>query len=90
MITWNSKKQATVALSTSETKYIICVWLALRQEQKEAMETFCDDKEPTCCSGTKHMDICYHFICDLVAKGKLVVRYCSTQEQIGDIIVKSL
>ena len=56
MITWSSKKQATVALSTSEAKYVVAtsaacqaIWLRrvlanLQQEQKGATKIFCDDK----------------------------------------------
>ncbi|XP_020533827.1 uncharacterized mitochondrial protein AtMg00810-like [Jatropha curcas] len=56
VITWSSKKQATVALSTSEAKYIIAtsaacqaIWLRkvladLQQEQKGAIKIFSNNK----------------------------------------------
>ena len=96
MITWSSKKQATVALSTSEAEYIAAtcqaIWLRrvladLQQEQKGATEIFCDNKATismtknlTFHSRTKHIDIRYHFIRDLVAKEEITLEYCSTHE----------
>jgi len=55
-ITWSSKKQATLALSTSKAEYVAAtsaacqaIWLRrvltdLQQEQKVATEIFCDNK----------------------------------------------
>jgi len=52
-----------------------------------ATEIFCDNKATismtknlTFHSRTKHIDIRYHFICDLVAKEEISMEYCSTQE----------
>ncbi|KAF2303067.1 hypothetical protein GH714_013211 [Hevea brasiliensis] len=109
VITWSSKKQATVALSTSEVEYITTtsaacqtIWLRrlladLQQEQKGATEIFCDNKttismtkNPTFHSRTKHIELRHHFICDLIAKEEIILKYCSTNEQLADILTKAL
>jgi len=47
-------------------------------------------KNPAFHSRTKHIDIRFHFIRDLVAKEEITLKYCSTQEQLADILTKSL
>ncbi|TYH18023.1 hypothetical protein ES288_A05G236600v1 [Gossypium darwinii] len=61
------------------------------------MEIFCDNKEtitmtknPTFHNRTKHVDIRYHFIRDLVANGEITLEYYSTQDQLADVLTKSL
>jgi len=109
VITWSSKKQATVPLSSTKAEYIAATssacqanWLRrvladLEQEQKGAIEIYCDNKaaismtkNPTFHSRTKHIDIRYHFIRDMVAKKEINLIYCSTQEQLADVLRKSL
>ena len=69
----------------------------LQQEQRGETEIFCDNnktismtKNSTLHRRTKHIDICYHFICDLVAKEEILLEYCSTQEQLADVLTKAL
>ena len=109
VITWSSKKQATVALSTSEAEYVAAtsatcqaIWLRrvlaeLQQEQEGPTEIFCDNKatismtrNPTFHSRTKHIELRHHFIRDLVANEEIVLKYCSTNEQLADILTKTL
>lgn len=78
------------------------IWLRrllaeVNQEQEGATEIFCDNvaaismsKNPAFHSRTKHIDIRHHFIRDLVAEGKITLEYCSTHEQVADILTKSL
>jgi len=78
------------------------VWLRrvladLQQVQKGATEIFCDNKatismtkNPTFHSRTKHIDIRYHFIRDLVAKEEILLEYCKTQDQLADVLTKAL
>jgi hypothetical protein len=39
---------------------------------------------------SKHIDIKYHFIRELVHQGKITIRYCPTQEMTADIFTKPL
>ncbi|KAK2981110.1 hypothetical protein RJ640_021164 [Escallonia rubra] len=108
-ITWTSKRQATVALSSSEAEYIAAtssacqaVWLRklladLLQDQKGATEIFCDNasaiamtKNPVYHGRSKHIDIRHHFIRELVANEVISLKFCGTNEQVADILTKSL
>lgn len=39
---------------------------------------------------TKHIDIKYHFIRELVANGEISLKFCGTEEQVADSLTKSL
>ena len=39
---------------------------------------------------SKHIEIRYHFICDYVHRGVVELQYISTDEQVVDILTKSL
>ena len=39
---------------------------------------------------SKHIDIDYHFVREMVAKGGLIVRHVPTQSQVADIFTKGL
>jgi hypothetical protein len=47
-------------------------------------------KNPFFHKKTKHIDIQYHFVRDLVQQGVLEIMYCSTEEQVADIFTKAL
>jgi len=38
----------------------------------------------------KHIDICFHFICWIITKGKLKLVYCPTEDMIADTLTKAL
>jgi hypothetical protein len=39
---------------------------------------------------SKHIEICYHYICDMVQRGALKLEYISTDEQVADMLTKPL
>lgn len=39
---------------------------------------------------SKHIDVRYHFLRDLVREGKIELVHCSTDEQVSDIMTKPL
>ncbi|KAA0056486.1 Retrovirus-related Pol polyprotein from transposon TNT 1-94 [Cucumis melo var. makuwa] len=106
VITWSSKIQATVALSSSEAEYAVAtsaacqaIWLRrmlteLQHEQEGATVIFCDSKATI--SMTKNPP--FHsrkstltFTFILfVAKEEVSLSYCSTHEQCTDILTKVL
>jgi hypothetical protein len=47
-------------------------------------------KDPVAHSRTKHIDVRYHYIRELVAFGKTSVEYCPTEDMLADILTKPL
>ena len=37
---------------------------------------------------TKHIDVCYHFICEVVEDRKAAVQYILTRDNVSDIFTK--
>ena len=106
LITWKSKKQESVALSTAESEYISAslaatdaMWI-----KKLLLELKIDIGKPVLhmdnqsaiaianSSGdhnrSKHIDIRVHFLREKVQEGQLVIKHCSTQDQLADLLTK--
>jgi hypothetical protein len=47
-------------------------------------------KDPVAHSRTKHIDVCYYYIKELVIGGKVTVDYCPTKDMTADILTKPL
>ena len=108
-ITWSSKKQASVALSTAEAEYIAAthaakqiIWQhSLFQELEIDLPTmstiFLGNQaaiaiahHPEFHACTKHIDIAYHLLRDLIKSGTLNLVYINTHQNIADIFTKGL
>ncbi|WVZ53202.1 LOW QUALITY PROTEIN: hypothetical protein U9M48_004175 [Paspalum notatum var. saurae] len=106
LVSWSSKKQNCVSLSTAEAEYIAagssCAQLLyMKQTLKDygvelaRIPLLCDNESavnnnPVQHSRTKHIDIRHHFIRDHVAKGDILLRNVGTKEQLADIFTKPL
>ncbi|CAI7730293.1 unnamed protein product [Closterium sp. NIES-54] len=108
-ISWQSKRQPVVALSTTESEHIsLCqciqegVWLKhlfgeFGHEFDGGVPVFVDNQsaialaENACLHGrTKHMQVRWHFIREMVASGEVILRWCPTNHQAADILTKPL
>ena len=110
-ISWSSKKQSCIALSTMEAKYIACsasvqeaVWLRRFLQYLEIVKTasepvtiFCDSmaalacaKDPKYHGKTKHIQIRYHYVRDMVAQKEVILKHISTSEMVADPLTKPI
>ena len=107
-ISWASKKQTSVALSTIEAEYVAlsnaskdACWIKqllkdLGRPQDEitiktdSQGAIALTKNPEQHPKTKHIDIRYHFVRDLIEKGVIKLEYCPTADMVADILTKGL
>jgi len=110
-ISWASKKQKSIALSTTEAEYMAMtqaakeiLWLQVLLDEIGAFKhispistLYADNqgaialaRNPEYHARTKHIDIQYHFIRDLITSAKLDLRFCPSSDMIADIMTKSL
>ncbi|KAL0386488.1 UNVERIFIED_CONTAM: Retrovirus-related Pol polyprotein from transposon TNT 1-94 [Sesamum latifolium] len=75
-ITWCSKKQPCISLSTMEAEYVA--------------STIAYAKDPKYHGRTKHIDTRYHFIRDSIAQGEVILRHIPTNDMIPDPFTKPL
>jgi len=108
-VSWSSRKQELVTLSTAEAEYVVVmhtakegIWLCrltgeILTSKPESMTLYCDNQAAlkltqdnnyhTC---TKHIDIRYHFIWNVVEWGLIDLQYCPTDDMTTDILTKAL
>ena len=110
-ITWSSKKQPCIALSTMKAEYVAClavvqeaVWLRrffknlkVVKDASDPVTIHCDSmaalayaKDSKYHGRTKHIDIRYHYIRDMVAHNKVVLKHISTSLMIADTFTKPI
>ncbi|XP_039128913.1 uncharacterized mitochondrial protein AtMg00810-like [Dioscorea cayenensis subsp. rotundata] len=86
-ISWGSRKQDVVPLSTTEVEYIASTGAACQVDNLSAIAVA---KNPADHGRTKHIDVRYHFIRGLVSEGVISLYHCSTEDHIADIFTKPL
>jgi hypothetical protein len=107
-ISWMSKRQAVVALSTTESEYMaathaskeavwlqrLCSGIGLVQE---VVRIECDNqseiflaKNPAYHSKTKHIDVQYHFVRDMIEEKKVSLMKVDTLKNVADSLTKSM
>ena len=108
-VSWFSRKQKSVALSTVEAEYMAsnlasyeALWLRklmvdLFDQELRPTVIHCDNQScirlyenPVFHDRSKHIEIRYHFIQDYVQRGAVMLKYISTDEQVANILMKSL
>ena len=107
-VSWQSKKQPTVALSTCESElYAECMgtqeilWLSglMNEIRIKSLQPvlYGDNQSAIACAQngvrserTKHIDIKYNFITDVIERGQLRMQWIPTDQQQADILTKAL
>eukprot|EP00253_Pinus_taeda_P031943 PITA_31943 len=108
-ISWMSRKQKSVALSTAEAKYIaasmasceaVWLWKLFSELFGFTLGTtviLCDNQSgirllenPVFHDRSKHIDIKYHYISDMVQQGAIRLQHIGTDDQVADILTKPL
>jgi len=109
VVSWSSRKQPMVTLSTTEAEFIAAascacqgVWLRripekLGHVQGMCTTIYCDNnsaiklsRNPVLHGRSKHIDVRFHFLRELTRDGVVELVYCSTQEQVSDIVTQPL
>ena len=57
---------------------------------EDNQSTICLAKNQHTHGRTKHIDIKYHFICNMVEAGRIKLAYCPTENMIADMFTKGL
>jgi transposase InsO family protein len=108
-VSWYSRKQEIVTLSTAEAKYVAAthaakeaIWLrrlifklfplpttptTIHCDNQAAIKLAMDDNYH---ARTKHIDIHYHFIRQVIAEKTIMLIYCPTDDMAADFLTKSL
>jgi hypothetical protein len=108
-VSWSSRKQELVTLSTAEAEYVAATHAAkegiwLRRLLSELFPpappttTLHCNNQAACKlattdnfhARTKHIDIRYHFILQVIEDGSLNIVYCPTDDMIADTLTKAV
>ena len=104
-ISWCSKRQPTVSLSTTEAEYGAAqenTWLKLLMEDwhqkiEYPIPLHCDNQfairlteNPMFRARTKHVEVHYHFIRENALKEEIEMQQIKTDDQVADLFTKGL
>lgn len=100
-ISWSSKKQQTVSPSNSEADYKAFTAFELLHDFgvfcSNPCLLYCDNisatymaANPVFHARTRHIEVRYHFVRDLVTSGHLQIKFVPSQHQLADVITKGL
>jgi hypothetical protein len=107
-ISWMSKRQVVVALSTTKVEYmaathaskeevwlqILCSGIGLVQQavriECESQSAIFLAKNPAYHSKTKHIDVQYHFVRDMIEEKKVSLMKVDTLKNVADSLKKSV
>jgi hypothetical protein len=108
-MSWSSRKQELITLSTAKAKYITvthtakeAIWLhcLIRELFPNSLTStmlFCDNQatlklaiNDNYHTWTKHINIQYHFIHQVINSKDIVIIYCPTNNMTADILTKAL
>jgi hypothetical protein len=108
-VTWSSKHQTTIALSTVEAKYVAMsqcaqqiVWMhswlgevgveyslpsMIKGDNSGAITLMKNTKDH---GKVKHIDICHHYICELLHSGAITMEQVTSANNLADLFTKAL
>ena len=101
IVTLSSIKAEYVAL-THATKYVLWIRKIFSElhpftEFGPPMDLYCDNqgairlsKDSTFHGCTKHIDVHFHFIQQMISTGAILLKYCPTEDMIANVFTKSL
>jgi hypothetical protein len=96
-ISWCSKKQGIVALSSCEANWIEMLLSELKAVEATKLKLPVDNmsaidlaNNPVSHGRSKHIERRFHFLRDQMNKEKLELKYCNTEIQLADILTKPM
>ncbi|GJR30912.1 hypothetical protein Tco_1107144 [Tanacetum coccineum] len=87
LVSWSSKKQKSIAISTTEAEYIAMSGCCAQILWMSAMALCCNNVQH---SRSKHIDIQHHFIREQDEKRVVKLYFVTTDYQLADIFTKAL
>ncbi|WVZ63995.1 LOW QUALITY PROTEIN: hypothetical protein U9M48_013581 [Paspalum notatum var. saurae] len=102
LVSWSSRKQASVSLSTTEAEYIAAasccsqlLWMKATLSDfglsgLDSTSTISVAKNPVLHSRAKHIDVRFHFLRDHYEKGDIHLVHVASENQLADIFTKPL